>query len=91
MPKTADFLSVLIDQHGAENVSVLGDSAGAGLAMAAVQELVQRNDPVPSRMVFVASWLDATVPDPLSQTSPLNGSLDGGSRRPRSIPGHWTC
>lgn len=66
VPQTADYLEVLIAQHGAENVSVIGDSAGGGIALAAVQELVQRGSAVPARMVLFAPWLDATVSDPLS-------------------------
>ncbi|MGV0793134.1 alpha/beta hydrolase fold domain-containing protein [Mycolicibacterium sp. XJ1819] len=66
VPKTADFIDQLIAEHGAENVSVIGDSAGGGLALAAVQELVHRGTPVPSRMVLFAPWLDVTVSDPLS-------------------------
>ena len=56
-----------IDQHGAENVSVYGDSAGGGLALAAVQELVRRGDPVPSHMVLISPELDVTFSDPASQ------------------------
>lgn len=67
VPQTADYLEVLIAQHGAENVSVIGDSAGGGIALAAVQEMVQRGSAVPARLVLFAPWLDATVSDPLSR------------------------
>jgi acetyl esterase/lipase len=66
VPDTADFIAEMIALHGAENVSVIGDSAGGGLALAATQELVRRGSPVPSRMVLLAPWLDATVSDPRS-------------------------
>jgi acetyl esterase/lipase len=68
VPQTADFLSAVIDQHGAENVSVYGDSSGAGLALGAVQELVRRGAPTPARMVLISPPLDATYSDPASQT-----------------------
>ena len=68
VPRTADLISAVIDQHGAENVSVYGDSAGGGLALAAVQELVRRGDPVPSHMVLISPELDVTVSDPASHT-----------------------
>jgi triacylglycerol lipase len=68
VPQTADLLSALIDQHGAENVSVYGDSAGGGLALLAVQELVRRGAPTPARMVLISPWLDVSVSDPASQT-----------------------
>jgi triacylglycerol lipase len=52
VPAMADLISAQIDQHGAENVNVFGDSAGGYIALAAVQELVRRGDPVPSHMVL---------------------------------------
>lgn len=66
VPQTADFLADTITRYGAENVSVLGDSAGAGLAVAAVQTLARRGSPVPARMVLLAPWLDVTTSDPRS-------------------------
>jgi acetyl esterase/lipase len=68
VPQMADFVSSEIDQHGSENVSAYGDSAGGGLALLAVQELVRRGEPVPSHMVLISPWLDASVSDPASQT-----------------------
>jgi triacylglycerol lipase len=60
VPRTADFLSA------SGRVSVLGDSAGGGLALLAVQELVRRGAPNPSRLVLLAPWLDVAVSDPRS-------------------------
>ncbi|SEH64513.1 Acetyl esterase/lipase [Mycolicibacterium rutilum] len=77
VPQTADYLEQLITEHGADNVSVIGDSAGGGIALAAVQELVHRGSAVPERMVLFAPWLDATVSDPLSrQLDPGDPLLD---------------
>src|SRR5262249_2675927 len=64
VPQTADLLSALVDQHGAENVSVYGDSAGGGLALLAVQELVRRGASTPARMVLISPWLDVSMSDP---------------------------
>ena len=58
VPAMADLISSQIDQHGAENVSVYGDSLGGTIALAAVQELVRRGDPVPSHMVLISPALD---------------------------------
>lgn len=66
VPVTADLIAEFIAQHGAENVSVLGDSAGGGLAVAAVRTLVERDRETPARMVLLAPWLDVTMSDPLS-------------------------
>lgn len=91
VPATANFISSQIAQHGYQNVSVLGDSAGGNLALAAVQHMLQTNPlgPVPSSMVLLSPWLDLTLGrevgmwwgDNLSVTnpmvSPLYGSLAG--------------
>ena len=45
VPATTNLISAQIDQHGAENVSVYGDSLGGTIGLAAVQELVRRSDP----------------------------------------------
>lgn len=77
VPQTADFIAQAIQRHGAENVRVIGDSAGGGLAVAAVQELVRRGSPTPARMVLLAPWLDVTVSDPRSRAiDPKDPLLD---------------
>ena len=67
VPAIADLLSAQIDQHGAENVSAYGDSAGGNIALAAVKELVRRGDPVPSHMVLISPALDLTLSNPAIQ------------------------
>jgi triacylglycerol lipase len=64
VPQMADFLGTMVAQYGAENVSVLGDSAGGGLALAATQELGQRGEPTPGHMVLLSPWLDITLSNP---------------------------
>ncbi|WP_319445145.1 MULTISPECIES: alpha/beta hydrolase [unclassified Mycobacterium] len=63
VPRIADFISDVIGEHGDQNVSVLGDSAGGGLALLAVQELVRRGSTTPSRLVLLAPWLDVSMSD----------------------------
>ncbi|MGE2836122.1 alpha/beta hydrolase fold domain-containing protein [Mycobacterium sp. SMC-4] len=70
VPRTADFITAVIDERGARNVSVIGDSAGGGLGLAAVQELVRRNSRLPSRLVLLAPWLDVSMSDPRSARIP---------------------
>jgi acetyl esterase/lipase len=67
VPAMADLISSQIDQHGAENVSVYGDSLGGTIGLAAVQELVRRGDPVPSHMVLISPALDLTFSNPAIQ------------------------
>lgn len=61
VPQMAGYLHRAIGDNGAADVSVLGDSAGAGLGLAAVQELVRRGAPVPASMVLVSPWLDLSM------------------------------
>ena len=60
VPQMAGLISSQIAQHGAPHVSVIGDSAGGNLALAAVQYMVQTNPlgPVPASMVLLSPWLD---------------------------------
>jgi acetyl esterase/lipase len=67
VPAMADLISWQIDQHGAENVSVYGDSLGGTIGLAAARELVRRGDPVPSHMVLISPALDLTFSNPAIQ------------------------
>jgi acetyl esterase/lipase len=64
IPELAELISSRIRRHGAENVSVYGDSSGGGMALAVTQLLVSRADPTPSRMVLISPWLDVTMSNP---------------------------
>jgi triacylglycerol lipase len=64
VPQTADLISSLIDQHGAQAVSVYGDSAGANIALTAAQELVRRGDATPARMVLISPVVDLSLSNP---------------------------
>ena len=76
VPTMADFISTQVadpQRGGAEHVSVLGDSAGGAIALAATQELVRRcnADPdcdpaeaLPGRVVLIAPVLDAGLSNP---------------------------
>ncbi|WP_431233066.1 alpha/beta hydrolase fold domain-containing protein [Mycolicibacterium psychrotolerans] len=66
VPAIADLMSQVTKERGAVNVSVLGDSAGGGLALAAVQEQIRRGDTTPNSMVLLSPWLDVTLSDPRS-------------------------
>lgn len=70
VPRVADLISDQVRARGAGNVGVEGDSAGAGLAMAAVQEIVRRGQQVPARMVLISPWLDVAMSDPRSRQIP---------------------
>lgn len=51
----------LVKEVGAANISILGDSAGGGLALALVQHLKVQDQPQPACLVLYFPWLDASV------------------------------
>ncbi|MCV7092028.1 PE domain-containing protein [Mycobacterium interjectum] len=92
VPQMAGLISSEIALHGSSHVSVMGDSAGGNLALAAVQYMVQTNPlgPVPHSIVLVSPWLDLAstggqigkvwaggLPLTNPEVSPLYGSLRG--------------
>lgn len=64
VPMIADLISSVIAEHGSQNVSLAGDSAGGNIALAAAQLLVRRGDPTPSRMVLISPELDPLLSNP---------------------------
>jgi monoterpene epsilon-lactone hydrolase len=59
----AGLASELLAERGADQVLVVGDSAGAGLALAASLTLRDEGLRQPSRLVLISPWLDATLSD----------------------------
>ncbi len=73
VPKATDLAARLIDEVGSENTSVLGDSAGGGMALAVVMQLRDRGIPAPHSTVLISPWLDITGTDPqLAVIAPLD-------------------
>ncbi|MEW2414347.1 alpha/beta hydrolase fold domain-containing protein [Streptomyces sp. NPDC046866] len=64
VPVAADLLSGLIEAGGAGGTVLIGDSAGAGLALAAAQRLRDRTGAQPSRIVLISPWVDLTMSHP---------------------------
>jgi triacylglycerol lipase len=66
VPNMAGLISTEIAAHGAPHVSVIGDSAGGNLALAAVEYMLAANPsaPVPSSMVLLSPWLDVGMTNP---------------------------
>lgn len=64
IPKVAGFISTQIAAHGASHVSVLGDSAGGTIGLAAVQYLVATNKAVPASLVLLSPLLDQHLTNP---------------------------
>ncbi|MEU7551805.1 alpha/beta hydrolase [Streptomyces sp. NPDC044571] len=66
VPVAADLLSGLIEsgRDGDGGTVLVGDSAGAGLALAAAQRLRDRSGVQPSRIVLISPWLDVSMSHP---------------------------
>lgn len=64
VPKATDLAAGLIDEVGSENTSILGDSAGGGMALAVAMQLRDRGIPAPHSTVLISPWLDITGTDP---------------------------
>jgi triacylglycerol lipase len=86
----AGLISSQIAAHGASHVSVIGDSSGGNLALAATELLVANNQAIPSSLVLLSPWLDlqstggsigkvwaGTLSVTNPSVSPVNGSLTG--------------
>lgn len=54
-------LNDLADVHGANNLVVVGDSAGGGLAVASAMKLRDEGQAVPGKLVLLSPWLDIAV------------------------------
>jgi monoterpene epsilon-lactone hydrolase len=54
-------LAQVIEAHGAENVAVAGDSAGAGLVLSSVMARLVAGKPAPRRLVFLSALSDMAM------------------------------
>lgn len=64
VPRTAELLRMLLEDAGSAKVTVVGNSAGAGLAIAACQWLRDHGHRQPSRLVLISPAADASVSRP---------------------------
>jgi triacylglycerol lipase len=57
VPAVAGVISAQIAQHGASHVSVFGDSAGGGIALASVEYMVSQGQTPPASLVLISPSL----------------------------------
>jgi acetyl esterase/lipase len=60
----AAVIGLALEQAGTGDVVVMGDSAGAGLALAAVQALRDGDENLPAAMILLSPWLDVAMTHP---------------------------
>lgn len=65
VPGAAELAASLIDEVGAENLSLIGDSSGGGMALAVAMHLRDRDLPPLRATVLIAPWLDISGTDPM--------------------------
>lgn len=49
---------------GVENMTIIGDSAGGGLALALAMDRKKRGLSLPSRLILISPWLDVSMTNP---------------------------
>ena len=54
----------LADKHGAQNITVMGDSAGGGMTAALAQMVKADGGPMPASLVLFSPWLNAEAGSP---------------------------
>jgi len=53
-----------VAKYGAENITVMGDSAGGGYSLGLAQMLRDKAGAMPGKVILLSPWLDATASDP---------------------------
>jgi monoterpene epsilon-lactone hydrolase len=59
-----DIAADLLVDHPTVDVTLIGESAGGGMALAVAQQLRDRYRVQPARIVLLSPWLDVTMTDP---------------------------
>jgi acetyl esterase/lipase len=54
----------LLEKHVAKDLLLMGDSAGAGLALAFVQQLRDKKQALPAQVSLISPWLDVSMGHP---------------------------
>jgi acetyl esterase/lipase len=71
-----------------ENVILMGDSAGGGLALGLLQSLAKQHHPTPKKLLLISPFLDITMTNPeIPVIEPVDRML--GSRGLREIGSIW--
>lgn len=55
------FYRQLVSELGAENIVLMGDSAGGGFALGFAQYLLEKSLPQPKQIILISPWLDITL------------------------------
>lgn len=64
IPEMVSLYCDIEQKYGANNIVLMGDSAGGGLSLSVAHALRDQNLPAPSKLVLHSPWLDATATHP---------------------------
>ncbi|MBS4001383.1 MAG: alpha/beta hydrolase [Desulfobulbaceae bacterium] len=56
--------SQLLSEYSNDNIIIMGDSAGGGLALGFVQKLRNEGSVLPNQLILISPWLDITMSNP---------------------------
>jgi acetyl esterase/lipase len=77
----------LAQRYGAENLAVMGDSAGGGMTLALAQQLRDAGEALPRCLVLFSPWLDVGSDDPgVMAVEPRDPMLSSAAAR---LAGSW--
>jgi cation diffusion facilitator CzcD-associated flavoprotein CzcO/acetyl esterase/lipase len=76
----AAYRALLDAGHRAEHIAIAGDSAGAGLALAATLRLRDTGDPLPAALALISPWTDLTL---------SGSSITANEGRDALLQGSW--
>jgi len=62
--RAASVVTGAIQEFGADNVSLVGDSSGGAVVVAATQRLRDMSAELPGRLILLAPWIDLTMTHP---------------------------
>ncbi|MDC7127220.1 MAG: alpha/beta hydrolase [Spirochaetales bacterium] len=60
----SNFYLKTLNEYNSGKLIFMGDSAGGGLLLAFAEYLAEHNHPLPSRLIMISPWLDATMLHP---------------------------
>lgn len=56
----------IVQKYGAENVTLMGDEAGGGMAAGFAEQLLQKGKLQPNHLILISPWMDITFSNPLA-------------------------
>ena len=92
VPAIADMVAELVAEVGAENVTIMGDSAGGTITLAVAMRLRDRGLPAPHGTILISPALDLALTDPaIARIAPATPGWPPPGRGPWRSCGAASC